>query len=92
MKQIFRCEYCDKLGTEEELITHEDECIYNYTKKSCFTCKYRKAGIKSYEFTCMRRSELPKGCFASYCPDYMWDEKVRSVPFNDLFGGLFGRP
>ena len=25
MKQIFRCEYCDKLGTEEEIIKMEIE-------------------------------------------------------------------
>ena len=25
MKQLFRCEYCDKIGTEEQIAEHEKE-------------------------------------------------------------------
>ena len=38
MKPLFRCEYCNKIGTEEELVKHENECINNYTKRSCNSC------------------------------------------------------
>ena len=40
MKQLFRCEYCDKTGTAEQIAAHEKECMYNYHKRSCWTCKH----------------------------------------------------
>ena len=38
MRQIFKCEYCAFLGTEEEVIAHEKVCTSNYNRKSCYTC------------------------------------------------------
>ena len=37
MKAIYRCEYCDVTGTEEEIREHEEGCFKNYNKKSCLT-------------------------------------------------------
>ena len=42
MKPVFKCEYCRFMGTEEEVKAHEDTCINNYDKKSCFTCQHRE--------------------------------------------------
>jgi len=92
MKPLFRCEYCDKIGTEEELTKHEAECINNYTKRSCHTCKH--AENKITKFNCKLGKEIPEGKLFEYCPAYEWDEKDHTsrnpVPFNNLFGGLFG--
>ena len=92
MKPLFRCEYCDKIGTEEELIKHENECINNYTKRSCTTCKH--AENKITKFNCKLGKAIPEGKFFEFCESYEWDEKDRTsrnpVPFNNLFGGLFG--
>ena len=41
MKPVFKCDYCDKMGTEEEIREHEEKCTENYDKKSCYTCKHR---------------------------------------------------
>lgn len=92
MKQLFRCEYCDKIGTKEELIKHENECINNYTKRSCTTCKH--AENKITKFNCKLGKEIPEGKIFEYCESYEWDEKDHTsrnpVPFNNLFGGIFG--
>jgi hypothetical protein len=91
MKPIFRCEYCDKLGTEEEITKHEAECIYNHTKKSCFTCKH--AENKIIKFVCKLGKDIPEGKLFEYCPEYEWDEKEFAIrtasPFSNIFGGIF---
>ena len=30
MKAIYRCDFCDQTGTAEEIMQHEESCIYNY--------------------------------------------------------------
>ena len=92
MKQIFRCEYCDKMGVKEDIIKHENECISNYTKRSCFTCKH--AENKITRFICKNGQELPEGQIYEHCRSWEWDEKDHisrnPTAFNTLFGGLFG--
>ena len=94
MKQLFRCEYCQDIGTEEEIKKHEEECIYNYNKKSCWTCKHAKRSwITTVE--CTVGQEIPQGKYIERCSKYEWDEKDHSKPsakdiFGDnAFGGLF---
>lgn len=92
MKQIYRCEYCDKMGTEEEIINHEDTCIYNYTLRSCSTCK--NAENKITKFNCKVGIDIPEGQQFINCEKYEWNgiDHTHSNPvaFNNLFGGLFG--
>ena len=93
MKQIFRCEYCDKLGTEEELLKHEEDCIHNYTKRSCLTCKNRgKLGLNN--FACTLGKPVAEGHYYQYCKTYERDEKDYTTrnpwTMNSLFGGIFG--
>lgn len=92
MKPLFRCEYCDKIGTAEEITDHETACIYNYDKLSCYTCKHAENMIT--KFICKAGRDIPEGKIYEHCPSYEWDEKeyaTRSAsPFNNLFGGIFG--
>lgn len=92
MKPIFRCEYCDKMDVEEEVLKHEKECIYNYTKRSCFTCKH--AENKITRFNCKAGKDIPEGQQFVNCEKYEWDEIDHAHPnptaFNNLFGGIFG--
>lgn len=92
MKQIFRCEYCDKMGTEEDILKHEEECIYNYTKRACYTCK--NAENKVFKYSCKLGKEIPEGKIYIGCDKYEWDEEDHAhkdpVKFNNLFGGIFG--
>lgn len=92
MKPIFRCEYCDKMGVEEEIAPHEETCMHNYNKKSCYTCKY--AENKITKFNCTFGKSIPEGKIFEFCDFYDWDEKDHTTrnptAFNTLFGGLFG--
>lgn len=91
MKPLFRCEYCDKIGVEDEIAKHEQECLNNYSKRSCYTCKH--AENKITKFVCKCEKEIPEGKIFEFCSSYEWDEKDHitrnPVPFNNLFGGAF---
>lgn len=90
MKQLFRCEYCTEVGTEEEIIKHEQECIYNYNRRSCFTCMHKKSNFVA--ITCGLGKEIPSGTYMEQCSSYEWDEKAhtgKNVFSGNLFGGLF---
>ena len=72
MKPVFKCEYCSKMGTEEEIREHESSCSENYNKKSCPTCKHGKIKIKNGDvwFECSLGKEIPQGCMIEFCPSY----------------------
>ena len=92
MKAIFRCEYCDKLGTLEEIEKHEEVCLFNYTKKSCYTCKQCSLSVLN-KITCASGLEVPIDHVMQNCDAWVWDEKTHtsSNPFctNSMFGGIF---
>ena len=89
MKPIFRCEYCQFTGTEEEVLKHEDECFENYTKRSCWTCQY--GGYKGWEeIECEVGQEIPPGKMMTFCPQYKRKEKQSYGDVSDLFKVMFG--
>ena len=66
MKPIYRCEYCDHMGTEDEVQEHEKECLKNFNNKGCLTCKHCKTdGIKKME--CFYGKEIPEGNQFIHC-------------------------
>lgn len=87
MKPVYKCDYCSFMGTEEEVTKHEVDCMDNYDRRSCYTCLHKK-GLVKYE--CEAGKEIPEGKFYEFCPQYERKEKSEH-PFDDLFGGLFGR-
>ena len=92
MKQIFRCEYCDFTGVEEEVLNHEETCLHNYKRKSCSTCEFKE--IKGLNYKCTNGKDIPEGQMYTGCDKYERDEKSHlyrlNAPFNNLFGGIFG--
>lgn len=92
MKAIYRCDFCDKTGTAEEIMQHEESCLYNYNKRSCMTCKF--AENKITKFNCTAGKEIPEGQMFTGCDKYEWDKidhaKACSSTLTNLFGGLFG--
>lgn len=87
MKPVFKCDYCDFMGTEEEVKKHEPECFENYDRRSCLTCKHK--GYKSMkQVKCAYGRELPENKILEFCPDYERREKAEII--TDLFGGMFG--
>lgn len=90
MKQIFRCEYCTEQGTVEEIMKHEETCLYNYNKKSCWTCKHAENKFAYIE--CRAGVHIEKGKYMEGCSAYEWDEKdhAKANPFlKGLSGSIF---
>lgn len=90
MKPVYKCDYCDKMGTKEEIKKHEAACMYNYDRHSCWTCKHRDP--KSlFGFKCLLEKEIPANHVMEFCGQYEWNGKqYHSTELKDVFGGLFG--
>ena len=92
MKQVYRCEYCNHMGTEDEVREHEIKCFSNYDRKSCWTCKHRDQ--KSLmRFQCLLGKEIAEGCLIEFCSQYENDGNAGKTAFDlcrGLFGGLYG--
>lgn len=88
MKPVFKCDYCNFMGTEEEVKEHEVICIDNYDRKSCYTCVHKQLnGITGYK--CDAGIEIPEGKFYEFCKSHERKEKVEDS-LLDIFGGIFG--
>ena len=97
MKPVYKCDYCSKMGTEEEIREHEVNCMDNYDRKSCYTCVYKEIKCRdnisekkttlAYECKAVGR-EIPEGKIFEFCPQYK--RKESSDKITDLFGNIFG--
>ena len=89
MKPVFKCEYCNFMGTEDKVKEHEVTCIDNYDRKSCFTCKHKSyKSLKQYN--CAQGIEVPENKIFEFCPKYERKESGKQEDLTNLFGGLFG--
>ena len=91
MKPVFKCDYCSKMGTEEEIKEHEPKCFDNYDRRSCYTCKHKTlkgATFKDCSYECKVGVEIPEGKFFEFCESY--ERKEKSDTVTNLFGDLFG--
>lgn len=90
MKPVFKCDYCSKMGTEEEIREHELNCKNNYDRKSCYTCIYQITTFKDNQvcYECKNGKEIPQGKFIEFCSSYERNEKGNN-PLSDLFGGFW---
>ena len=90
MKPVYRCEYCDHMGTEDEVREHEINCYWNYDRRSCWTCKHRDRS-SLMRLKCLLGTEIPEGKIYEFCCQYDRDEKESSPKTSsDIFRGLFG--
>ena len=84
MKPIYRCDYCDFTGIEEEVQKHELECTKNYNLKGCLTCKHCMSdGLSKVE--CKLNREIPEGKMYTQCPAHEVGE-VEVVGIMKMFG------
>ena len=92
MKPVFKCDYCSKMGTEEEIREHEPQCIDNYDRKSCFTCVHKQTKCKDGKwcYECEIGIEIPEGKLFEFCESYERKEKTDN-PWSDLIGAMFGK-
>lgn len=87
MKQLFRCEYCTEVGTEEEIRAHEEGCLWNYTKKSCWTCKHAEKVLS--KIRCTADKEISDGTYIEQCSSYEYDGKDHARSLKSPFGSSF---
>lgn len=90
MKQVYKCDYCSFMGTEEEVRDHETKCPDNHDRRSCSTCKNRgrlrteEFGIK---YDCEKGKDIPVG--KEYVNCELYEQKEKS-PYYDLVRSMFG--
>ena len=80
MKPLFRCEYCDKIGVEEEIIQHEQTCINNYTKRSCYTCLH--AEVTEHQIPTKVCTVCGRIDYVDKDPKYYVRKEVPNLPFR----------
>lgn len=92
MKPVFKCDYCAKMGTEEEIKEHEPICTDNYDRRSCYTCEHKSVKMTSRDgkwcYECKVGKEIPEGKIFEFCESHKRKEKSEVVA--NLFGDLFG--
>ena len=90
MKQIYRCDFCSQMGTAEEIMEHEEKCIWNYHRKSCRTCKHREMQTFA-RYKCMFGVEIPEHHIIEHCSKWEWDERDCSkLSMNNIFNPFIG--
>ena len=87
MKQLYKCEYCNFIGTEEEVKKHEEICELNSINKDCMSCKHKK--FVGMNIECGAGKEIPAGKMYQCCD--LHERKEEYVSLNDILRSPFGR-
>jgi len=90
MNLVFKCEYCQQMGTHKEILDHESVCPNNPSVRACTTCGNATGMIK---IQCSLGKEIPSMKCIINCPDYVpgghpEDKILKS--FTDIFGDPIG--
>jgi hypothetical protein len=92
MKPVFKCDYCQFIGTEEEVSEHEPKCFDNYDRRSCYTCAHRgqmSMVNKLVKYECGKGIDVPEGKIYEFCNSYERKPKP-DTPWLDATRGFFG--
>ena len=84
MKQLFRCDYCSKQGTAEEISKHEEVCLYNPALKNCQTCKHAESVW--FWFKCKAGVEIDHDKYMSGCSKYENDRIDHTIEMGRIIG------
>ena len=90
MKPVFKCDYCDFMGTEGEVKEHEVKCTDNYDRRSCYTCEYKNFNKKLTGYECTEGREIPEGQIYEFCGKYKRKPKSDNA-WQDLMDVMTGR-
>lgn len=92
MKPVYKCDYCSKMGTAEEISEHEPNCTENYDRKSCHTCIHKSVKVKdkNWIYECKADKDIPDGMVYEFCDLYERKEKTDYNNLGNLFGDIFG--
>jgi len=89
MIQVWKCEYCDVIGSMEEIQLHEaEECFHNPIHKFCYTCdnfrKERRNGDEWDECLIKTEKEMDDIIFGvEICNDWK-NDKLRIDKLSKL--------
>ena len=89
MKQVYKCDYCSYMGTEEEVKKHEPTCHNNYDAKNCYTCKHQGFGGMEdnlIKYKCQKEIDIPAGHVCCFCKSY--ERKEKSDSLSSIFGDM----
>lgn len=90
MKPVFKCDYCDFMGTEQEVEEHEVKCTDNYDRRSCYTCEYKNFNKKLTGYECAEGREIPEGQIYEFCSKYKRKPKSDNL-WSDVMDVMFRR-
>lgn len=84
MKKIYRCEFCDFIGTKKEVLKHENNCIYKI--RSCDKCSNARVvyDIKTdiAYYICSKGKSIKKeDGFNTYCDMFV----KRNIPLSTYY-------
>lgn len=86
MKPVFKCDYCNFMGTSGEVEKHEQDCMFNYDLHSCHTCAHRAGTLLSV--TCDKGVKVPDNHIYKFCKSYK--RRMEEPGLVDLlFGGRY---
>lgn len=89
MISLYKCDYCNFIGSEEEVYKHENICEHNPSRLNCSSCQYSSfKTMKQYKCTLRPEREIPENQEFINCPDH----SIREYPhtMKDIMGNIFG--
>lgn len=91
MKALYKCDFCDMTGTEEDIHNHEAYCENNPARMSCQYCEHKKIdfanGIVKIRYEC-KFKDIPEGQQYVNCDKFTLNEMV-NISTQNLFGSFF---
>lgn len=74
MKPVFKCEWCEYMGDEDDVLFHEEKCTEHPRTCKCWSCKHAKRiRGKNYEVVIecpARGSHKPLDSWDPMCCDW----------------------
>lgn len=90
MKPLYKCDFCDMTGTEENVYIHEATCINNPKRKSCQYCTNKKTKFingSGITYLCDFK-DIPEEQQYINCDKFAL-KKMNVFPIDDIFGSFF---
>ena len=89
MKALYRCDYCDTIGTENEIFKHEAQCRKNPRRLNCSTCQHHGyVNFKQIKCNLHPEREIKEEHEVINCPGHEVRESYTDI--EDIIHSMFG--
>ena len=88
MKPLYKCDFCNMIGTEERIYAHEAICTDNPNRKSCQYCEHKKTSFNPKMIYTCDFKDIPEGQQYINCDKFTL-KKMHDFSFDDIFGSFF---